>query len=308
MGSLTAARLAAAGVDVTVIDTWREHVEAIARNGLSVESDEGVQIHRINATCDIAGTARADFVILLVKAYHTAQAMRSTGPLLKPDAVVVSLQNGLGNEDIIAEKIGADRTLAGSLYFGGNVVRPGVVRFSGQAEITLGALTAGGHPAAAALQTLLIRAGFATALSDDILAVKWQKALLNVGNSAISTILGLPVRVAAELPGVRAAMAASCAEGMEVARRAGVALPPGKEALAYVGAGIDSHSREHKVSMLLDIEAGKPTEVEFMNGAIVRYAEKLGVNVPINLVLTNAIRRIETLAAAARREASRNEP
>jgi 2-dehydropantoate 2-reductase len=300
MGSLMAGRMSSAGISVVVMDTWLEHVEAISREGLRVESDNGPELHRIDATSDLRAVSDADFIILLVKAYRSADALAAAVPFLKPDSVVASFQNGLGNEDIIANAVGADRTLAGSLYFGGNVVKPGVVRYSGQPEAALGALTPAGHPAAVVLQGLLQRAGFGASLSEDILAIKWQKALLNVGNSAIGTIVGKPIRAAAEQPGIRAAMEASCAEGIEVAKRLGVKLPEEKEPASYVGAGIDHHSYEHKVSMLLDVEAGMPTEIEFMNGAIVRYAERLGMKVPINVVLTAAIRRIEALSAAGR--------
>lgn len=294
MGGILGAGLVRGEVDVVLVDTWKDHVEAMRKNGLRIESEEGVETVKVHATTELAGIAPVDLLIVLVKAPFTETVMRTAGPVLAPGAAVLSLQNGIGNEEIIAASVGPERTLAGSLYFGGLVRSPGVIHCSARdAGLAVGAFDPAGRAAAETAHALLKQGGFKAKLHDNILAVKWQKAMLNVGISAITSILGQPIRVAAEQPGVREAMIAACEEGLEVVRSKGLSLGDDRDAAQYVSSGVDIHDYVHKASMCLDIEAGRPTEIEFINGAIARLGQELGVRTPINTILTAAIRRLE---------------
>ena len=294
MGGVLGAGMTRGGVDVVLVDTWKEHVEAMSKNGLRIESEEGVETVTVRATTDLTSIDPVDLLLVVVKAPFTEDVMRVAGPILAPGAAVLGLQNGIGNEEIIAAAVGPERTLAGSMYFGASVKSPGVIHCSAKDEgIAIGAIDPAGRAAAEKAVLVLKQGGFNTKLHDDVLALKWQKGMLNVGISAISSILDQPVRVAAEQPGVREAMTASCEEGMEVARRKGVSLGDDRNAAQYISSGIDIHDYVHKASMCLDIEAGRPTEIEFINGAIARLGLELGVPTPINTVITAAIRRLE---------------
>ena len=294
MGGVLGAGMAQGGVDVILVDTWKEHVKAVRKDGLRIESADGVETVKVRATTELTGIDPVDLLIVLVKAPYTADVMRLAGPALAPGAAVLSLQNGIGNEDIIAAAVGPERTLAGSMYFGGQVRGPGVVHCSARdAGLVVGAVDAAGRAAAEMACALLTQGGFNTKLDDDVLAIKWRKAMLNVGISAIASILGQPIRLAAEQPGVRQAMIASCEEALEVARRKGVALGDDCDAAQFISSGVDIHDTVQRASMCLDLEAGRPTEIEFINGAIVRLGQELGVPTPINTVITAAVRRLE---------------
>jgi 2-dehydropantoate 2-reductase len=294
MGGILGAGLAQGGVDVVLVDTWKEHVEAMTKNGLRIESEGGVETVAVRTTTELASIDPVDLLIVLVKAPFTEDVMRTAGPILAPGAAVASLQNGIGNEEIIAAAVGPERTLAGSLYFGGSVKSPGVVHCSARdAGLAIGAFDPAGRALAETAHGVMKEGGFNAKLYDDILGIKWQKGMLNVGISAITAILNLPVRVSAEQPGVRQAMIASCEEGLEVARQKGISLGDERSAADYISSGVDIHDYVHKASMCLDIEAGRATEIEFINGAIARYGQELGVATPLNTIIAAAVRRLE---------------
>ncbi|MGV6875554.1 ketopantoate reductase family protein [Pseudochelatococcus sp. B33] len=294
MGSIVGARLTRAGVDTTLFDTWREHADAIRANGLTIEMDDGPFTVPARIFARPADGMRFDVVVILVKAQATRQAAAIAGEHLAGSGAVISFQNGLGNEEVVADVVGAGRTLGGTLYFGGNVIAPGRVKHSNpKAGIAVGALRAEGRAAAGRLAEALRRAGFACKVDDDVMALKWQKALLNVGTNPFATILNLPNRAAGDHPDIREAMIACCSEAIAVAKARGIALPGGDDPRDYVRQGTDVHNYEHKSSMCMDLAAGRATEVDTMNGAIARFGAEVGVATPLNTTVTAAIHRIE---------------
>lgn len=294
MGSIVGGKIAASNEPVVLIDLWEAHRAVIRERGLTIESDG----NPITVKCQIerkipAGDAY-DLAIVLVKSYHTQAAVEEIKSHLSPDGMLLSLQNGLGNEDIIAGIVGPERTLGGSLGFGGNVIAPGHVKYSNPSgAVYVGPLVPQAMAKAEAAARLLAKAGFNAHSHANILAVKWQKALLNVAISALVSILDMPNRVAGDEPRFRNAMIAACAEAIAVAKKKGIDLIGGDDPTKYVSSGIDPHSYEHRASMLMDLQNGKKTEIEFMNGAIERYGAEVGIPTPINTVLAAAIRRIE---------------
>ena len=294
MGGIIGAGLARGGVDVTLVDTWAAHVEAIDRDGVRIVSADGEEAVPVRATTSMDDVGPVDLLIVLVKAQQTENVMRTAGSLLAHGAAVLSLQNGIGNEDVIAAAVGAGRTLGGSIYFGGSVQQPGVIHCSARdADVVVGAIDRAGRTSAEDACRLLRRGGFNAKIHDDILAVKWRKVIVNVGINAMTGVLGLPSRIAADRPEIREAMVAACAEALAVARAKDVPLIGGDDPAHYVGSGVDVHDYRHKASMCRDIEAGRPTEIEFINGAIVRMGRELGIPTPVNTVLTAAIRSLE---------------
>jgi 2-dehydropantoate 2-reductase len=237
---------------------------------------------------------RFDVIVILVKSQHTRDAAASARSLLADDGVVVSFQNGLGNEEAIGEVVGLERVIGGTLYFGGNVVAPGrVSQSNSRGGIAIGVFSPAAEPAAKRISQALIEAGFATRVEKDVMALKWQKVLVNIGVNAMSTICNQANRVAGDRPEIRVAMIAICEEAIAVAKAKGITLVGGEVAAEYVRQGTDVHSYEHKSSMTLDLAAGRKTEVDVMNGAIERFGREVGVRTPLNTIAYAAIRRIE---------------
>jgi 2-dehydropantoate 2-reductase len=298
MGSIVGARLTQAGVDTTLFDTWREHADTIRSEGLTVETDDGPFTVNVPIFDSPADDMRFDVVVILVKAQSTLAAAKIARNHLGQDGVAISFQNGLGNEEIVADVVGAECTLGGTLYFGGNVIAPGRVKHSNsKGGVAVGGLRPAGRAAAERLASALGRAGFECRVDDDVMALKWQKALLNVGTNPFATILNLPNRAAGDLPDIRQAMIACCAEAIAVAKARGIALPGGDDPYDYVRQGTDVHNYAHKSSMCIDLAAGRKTEVDTMNGAIARFGAEVNVATPLNTAVTAAIHRIEQAMA-----------
>lgn len=294
MGSIIGGMLASARENVVLVDPWREHVDAINARGLTIDTEKGSTTTAVRATPALTPSETVDLAVILVKSYHTRDAVEALRPHLAANGSVLSLQNGLGNEETVAEIIGPSRTFGGSLNFGGNVVGPGHVKCSNsQGEVYVGALDKAARPRADAIAALFAKASFNAKSHPDILAVKWNKAFVNVAINALVSIVDEPNRVAGEKPLYRKVMIAACAEALAVAKKKGIHLIGGDEPEQYVSSGVDTHSYQHRASMCIDLRNGKKTEIEFMNGAIERFGAELGVSTPINTLLTASVRRIE---------------
>ncbi len=274
MGSILGAQLTRAGVSTTLIDKWVEHVDAMCRGGLTVSTDEGYFTVAVRALTRPDPLEKFDIVVILVKSQATAEAATIAKDMLSEGGAVVSFQNGLGNEAVISGIVGMERTIGGTIYFGGNVIGPAHVKKSQlRGKIAVGALSEGARSAARALSAALNEAQFDCEVQDDVLALKWQKALVNMGVNAFATILNEPNRVAGDRPSIRAAMEACSQEAIAVARAKGVALPGGDDPKNYVRQGTDVHNYEHRSSMALDLAAGKMTDVNVRNGVIERLGQ-----------------------------------
>jgi 2-dehydropantoate 2-reductase len=232
-------------------------------------------------------------LIVLVKSFHTAEAMHSALGLLGPETVVLSLQNGLGHVDILAGIVGGERVLAGKTYAGGTQLAPGYVEAGTRGKRTLIGEPAGGLSArATAIASAFSAAGLDTTVSDNIMGVAWDKLLINVATGALSAITRLTYGGLYSVPEVEACALAAVAEAMAVARASGVTLSIDSPAQAWqiASAGLPY---EFKASMLQSLEKGSVTEVDYINGAVVRQGALCGVPTPVNQTLVAAIKGIE---------------
>lgn len=321
LGSLFGGRLAAAGLPVTLVDPWTEHIEAIRADGLLITgpgAGERLVAHPRAVTTTAAVKGTADLVLLTVKATATAAALESLGPVLGPGSRVLTLQNGLGNAEAIAARVGAARTLVGVTAQGARVVAPGQVHHAGGGptqlgpyweapagtpEAPAGTLEAAGTPEAAgaagameaaeAVAALLNRAGFAAAALPprEVQAAVWSKLLVNAGINPLTALLGVTNGRLAELPAARELLAAAVAEGAAVARGLEISLlypDPVAHTLAVARATAANRS-----SMLSDVERRRPTEVRQINGAIAEAARELGLAAPVNQTLTLLVAALE---------------
>ncbi len=289
--------LTEAGHEVWLINRNTAQVEAMSKRGLVLRSDGLDRTVRVRVATTAAGVSPAsgpaDLLLVLVKSFHTAEAMHSALGLLGPETVVLSLQNGLGHVDILAGIVGGERVLAGKTYAGGTQLAPGYVEAGTRGKRTLIGEPAGGLSArATAIASVFSAAGLDTTVSDNIMGVAWDKLLINVATGALSAITRLTYGGLYSVPEVEACALAAVAEAMAVARASGVTLSIDNPAQAWqmASAGLPY---EFKASMLQSLEKGSVTEVDYINGAVVRQGALCGVPTPVNQTLVAAIKGIE---------------
>jgi 2-dehydropantoate 2-reductase len=285
--------LAEAGSDVTLINRSRVHVDAMNRTGLRLRKGESERTVKVKAATGCQGIGTAELIIVLVKSFHTREAMQAATPLLGDGTVVLSLQNGLGHEDILAEIAGRNRVLAGKTYAGGMLLGPGHVVDGTRGKPTIiGELDGTLSERVRRIADEFNRAGLQTTISSNIMGTIWDKLLVNVATGALSGITGLPYGRLYKVPEVRDCALAAVAEAMAVAEASGVELSIGEPREAWLKAA-EGLPAEFKASMLQSLEKGSRTEIDFINGSVVRWGEKCGVPTPVNRALVAGIKGIE---------------
>ncbi len=293
LGCAIGAALAEAGADVWLINRGVAHVDAMKRSGLILVSPHGERSVPVQAATRCDGIGAADLVIVLVKSFHTRDAIAGAAPIIGEHTLVLSLQNGLGHEDILAEAVGRQRVLAGKTYVGGVLLGPGRIISGTEGKHTyIGELDGSLSDRVRATAAEFNRAGLATTVSDNIVGTMWDKLLVNVATGALSGITGLPYGGLYEVPEVKATALAAVAEAMAVAKAAGVRLSFTAPEQAWLRAA-EGLPPEFKASMLQSLEKGSATEVDFINGAVVRWGAKHGVPTPVNAALVGCIKGIE---------------
>lgn len=309
-GAGIGADLARAGLDVTLIEQWPAHVEAMRRTGLRV-----VMPHRETVTqiptlhlCEVATLREPfDIVLMLMKAYDAGWAARLIEPHLAPDGLLIGVQNGM-TAATIAEVVGAHRTLGCVIEVSSEMDEPGVVMRHTPAErswFALGSLTAGGHPRLDEAAAVLGHAG-TVAIVDDILSAKWMKLVSNCTTLVSTAVLGLPMIAALEAPGMRELMVRAGQEALDVGMRDGRAILPIFGLDAHDVARVDGLVEvlldalyrgfvlpTTTTTVLHDWRKGRRSEAEDLNGVIVRRGAELDIATPANDALLEVARRIE---------------
>ncbi len=279
LACLFAARLAAAGVAVTLLGTWREGLEALRAHGVRlVGADGSEQGYPVRATDDPADCAGARLALVLVKSWQTERAARHLAGCLAADGLALTLQNGLGNRETLEEILGADRVALGVTTTGGTLVGPGRVRPGGEGPISLGA-----HPRLEPLADLLRRAGFEVEQVPAADALLWSKLVINAAINPLTALLRVPNGELLNRPSARLLMAAAASEAAAVAEALGLRLTfadPVAAAEAVARRTAINHS-----SMFQDVQRGAPTEIDAICGAIVRAGEQCGLSTPVNRTL-----------------------
>jgi 2-dehydropantoate 2-reductase len=293
LGCSIGAALAQAGSAVWLVNRSQPHVQAINAHGLRVRDDDGERVVRVRAATDAAGIGPVDLVVVLVKSYDTRTAIAAATSLVGPDTVVMSLQNGLGHEDVLAEVVGRERVLAGKTYVGGVMLGPGHIIGGTRGKKTLiGELDGRISARAKAIAAEFGRAGLDTEVSDNIVGTMWDKLLVNVSTGALAAITRLTYGPLYDVPEIEATALVAVAEAMAVAHARGVVLSIAepRDAWTLASAGL---SQDFKTSMLQSLEKGSRTEIDFINGAVVREGERLGIPTPVNRALVACVKGIE---------------
>jgi 2-dehydropantoate 2-reductase len=291
VGSLFAANLATLeDVEVWAYDVSQEHVDAINAHGLRL-SGAGEVVGRVHAVSDPAALAPADLGIVAVKSMHTSEAVAATAHAFE-DGAVCSVQNGAGNEELIAEHV--REVIRGTTFPAGHVIEPGPVGWDTKGDTHIGPFEPSPAPmdTIEALADACTRAGMPTHALVDARGAQWRKLIFNAASNAIAALTGRTHGQVAEPP-TRELAWAVMAEGRAVADAQGITLDTSPEELFDHAARRDV-AYGHKPSMLQDVEAGRETEIDFLNGAIVTFGERHGVDAPLNRALTQLIKGKET--------------
>jgi 2-dehydropantoate 2-reductase len=290
VGSLFAAHLARLDdVEVWAYDLDAEHVSAINEHGLRI-SGAGELVGHPRATTAAAELPPCDFGIVAVKSMHTAVAIEAAAHAFA-DGAVCSVQNGAGNEELIAERIA--QVIRGTTFPAGHLIEPGHVGWDTRGETHIGPFEPRPAPVerVRALAEACTRAGMPTRALDDARGAQWRKLIFNAASNAIGALTGLTHGRVAEPP-TRELAWAVMREGRAVADAQGIVLDMDPEELFDYAARRDV-AYDHKPSMLQDVEAGRPTEIDFLNGAIVSFGERHGVDAPLNRALTALVKGLE---------------
>lgn len=293
LGSAVGGTLAAAGHRVTLVTRNAAHVAAIRDGGLRMHDGTAERTVGVGAATTYDDVTAADLVIVLVKSFDTTAAVTSARPAIGPDTVVLTLQNGVGCEGMIADVVGRDRVVAGRTFVGGRIVEPGLVEYGTEGRTTtIGELDGTVTERIERLAATFGNAGMHTVVTDDVVAMMWDKLLVNVSTGAWSALTGLPYGELSVHPDVEPMAVATVAEAMTVARALGIAITttdptePWRRAWSGLPDGF-------KASMLQSVEKGSRTEVDVMHGAVCRGGREAGVPTPINDTLWAAVRGLE---------------
>ena len=292
LGSTIGGALAKAGNEVHFVGR-APHMDAVNKNGLVMVTPTGDQtVHPIGHTTP-EGIGVCDLVIVLCKAFDTAKTMEEGKELVGPGTTVMSLQNGLGAEDVLCECVGADHVIGGKTYIGGMLLGPGRVQATIPGKDTfIGELDGSVTDRTRAIGKAFDDAGMHCIVSDNIMGVIWDKLLVNVATGAVCGITHLPYGDMYEEEKLVATAVAAVQEGIDVAHAAGVKLTYENpmDTLELARAGLP---KSFKPSILQSLEKHRPTEVGVINGAVVAQGKKYGVPTPVNDTLVACVVGIE---------------
>ena len=289
VGSLFAAHLAQLDdVEVWAYDLAREHVATINEHGLRL-SGVGDLVGHPRATTDPGELPPCDFGIVATKSMHTSAAVAATAPAFA-DGAVCSVQNGLGNEEAIAEHV--REVIRGTTFPAGHLLGPGHVSWDTKGDTWIGPFEP--SPASMAkvelLAETLTRAGMTTVALPDARGAQWTKVIFNAGTNALGALTGLTHGQVCEHEPSRRLASGLVAESVAVAAAQGIELDSDPEEMIDHAARV---AYDHKASMLQDVEARRRTEVDSLNGAIVEWGERLGIPTPLNRAIWALVRALE---------------
>lgn len=293
LGCLFGARLARSGIDVTVVGTWAEALETMDRRGITVVDQDGEWSAPVRTARLGAAVEPAPLAFVFVKSHQTASVAPALAQVLAPDGLAVTLQNGLGNAEALAASLGADRVLTGITVVGAFLTGPGRVRAT-PGRVVLGTRPERDH-AVTALAEWLRAAGFSVEVTPAIEAPIWRKLAANCAINALSALRGVRNGALLDEPGDGAVVEAAAREVGAVAAARGVDL--GEDPLALT-LEVLRQTADNRSSMLQDVEQRRRTEIDALNGAVVREGQRLGVPTPINEELWRKVRALEDGFAA----------
>ena len=292
MGSLFGSLLAEAGHNVWLFDVWQEHIEAVNQNGMTVDFDGKTRNIELQAASDPGKIGESELVLIFVKSTQTKAAAQTAARLAGPDGLVMTLQNGMGNAEAIAQTISSDRILVGTTAHGSTMLKAGSIRHAGAGPTTVGMWSQGesGFKKAQQIADQFTQTGIQTAAVKDVRPVLWDKLLVNIGINAITALTGikngqiLDLELTKNLSREAVKEAASVAQAQDINIR--------NDAVDHVFQ-VAAATATNRSSMGQDVDQCRPTEIDAINGFVVREAERLGIAAPVNRTLTALVQTLE---------------
>jgi len=289
IGSLFGGYLAEGGVDVTLVGK-KHSVDAIKKYGLQIKGVRGNHYVKVKITDKPSEVGVVDLVMIAVKAYDTEQAVKDATPLISKNTWVMCLQNGLGNEEIVARIVGKERVIRGVTTNGAILEKPGEIIHTGAGETIIGRFYEPNTPEVYNIARMISESGLPTSVTENISEVVWGKTLVNVGINPLGALTGLRNGELLEIPEIVASMKELVLEGMKVAEKLGVKIMFDPVEKTFE---VARETAQNKNSMLQDIERGKRTEIDFLNGAISRLGKDHSVPTPMNELITALVKGLE---------------
>ncbi|MFH0738434.1 MAG: 2-dehydropantoate 2-reductase [Candidatus Omnitrophota bacterium] len=292
MGSLLAAFLSKSKEEVWLLDKDRGRAQKIDQQGIIVEGISGNWQAKVRASGNPHDIGRADLIIISVKAYDTKEAVLSVRPLVFENTRILTLQNGIGNIEIISELLGQEKVIGGATNLGSTLLDIGKVRHAGKGETVIGRIDGKIPVEMRSIRQIFNEVGLPTRISRDIKGLLWSKLIINVGINALTAITRIPNGRIIELEWTRRILREAVTEATRVAKRKKIKLIY-DDPLAKVEAVCEATAANIS-SMLQDVLRKKRTEIDFINAVIVRQAQELGITVTVNSILVDLVKTIES--------------
>lgn len=292
MGTLFGVLLAEAGNQVWMLDHRPERARLLSEKGFAVKGAVGERRRKLPVVTDPSDVPAPDFTFIWVKSYDTERAVERLSTALPRDSCIVTLQNGLGNIEAISEYFDRGSLVAGVTSHGATLLGPGEAFHAGEGETAVGALEEGARELAVRCAQMLNKAGIRTRVADDVTSEIWGKLVINAAINPLTAIAGLRNGELLEFEEMKELMGMIVGEAVEVASKLGIKLPfddPLERVLEVCRLTAPNRS-----SMLQDVEAGRKTEIDAINGAIAMLGEKLGIPTPVNRTLTHIVRTMSS--------------
>jgi 2-dehydropantoate 2-reductase len=293
MGCLYGAKLSTVpGIEIYLLDVWKEHVDAINANGILMEEQgDFITYRNVKASTVAEDAGTCDLAVIFVKSTLTSSAVQSNKAVFGPETIALTLQNGLGNIELIKEVVGESNVIAGTTAHGATMLGPGRIRHAGSGKTIIGELNGAMTQRIQQIAQTFREAGMETELSDNVYGLVWDKLLVNVGINALTGITKLLNGELLEHPEIVELLEDAVSEGKEVALAQGIKLGF-PDPVAHTK-DVCKATATNKSSMLQDVLNHKKTEIDMINGAVVREGKKVNIATPVNKTLTNLIKFIE---------------
>ncbi len=285
MACLFAGRIAATGQPVTMLGSWPPSLDALRSRGVCLVDEQGDRCFPVQVASNEDECPPVDLALVLVKAWQTNRVANSLKKVLKPGGIALTLQNGLGNYEILMDAVGEERAAVGVTVQGATTLEPGKVKPNGLAKINIGR-----KPGVERLIRILEAAGFEIGLQDDVRLLVWRKIAINAGINPLTAILGVANGEVVRRPEAHQLLACLVAEVCQAAASLGVELDP-QRTLNSVET-VARNTANNYSSMLQDVRRGGPTEVEAINGAVVKTARAAGLETPYNEAMVHLVKSL----------------
>ena len=292
IGLLFASYLCKSKHEVWLLDKDKARADRLNREGISIDGVSGKWQARPRVCANPGDIGQCNLFLVCVKSYDTEKLIKYARPVISPDCAVLTLQNGIGNVEIITEMLRERDVFAGSTSQGANQVEPGRLRHAGFGETIIGRIDGKLTSQLRQIRELFNGVGIPTRLSRDIKGILWSKLIINVGINALTAITHLKNGQLLGFEGTKSIMRQAVFEATKVAKRKRIRLQF-DDALTKVEA-VCTATANNISSMLVDILKKKRSEIDFINGVIVRQGQSLGIPTPINCLLVDLVKTIES--------------